>query len=196
MGIEQPSAIQGGVVMDPSEVLRDMVSDADPDVLRILGDTTGGDHSSDATADVSANTGGHGHGHDWGGDLAASGAIVTLLTTGRSAQKFLSRAWRNRYGTPIAPPAPPGPARPAGDDGPEPAEQLSQDQLVAFAKRHVVRQAQVEESLLSLSGFLREPELSACLVSLRYAEGGVYHVAVRVKGGRAVIHKYQVLTED
>ncbi|MEU9668491.1 hypothetical protein AB0E25_23360 [Streptomyces bobili] len=182
--------------MDPSELLRDMLSEADPDVLRILGDTTGGDHSTDATADASASTDGHGHGHDWGGDLAASGAIVTLLTTGRSAQKFLSRAWRNRYGTPVASPAPPGPARSTGADGPEPAEQLSQDQLVAFAKRYVVRQAHVDESLLTLSGFLREPELSGCLVSLRYAEGGVYHVAVLVKGGRAVIKKYNFLAED
>ncbi|MCX5524751.1 hypothetical protein OG342_18070 [Streptomyces bobili] len=185
--------------MDPSELLRDMLSDADPDVLSILGDTTGGDHSSDATAETSANTDGHSHRHDWGGDLAASGAIVTLLTTGRSAQKFLSRAWRNRYGTPIAPPAPSAPPDlpvPAGADGPEPAGQLSQDQLVAFAKRYVVREANVDEGLLSLSGFLREPELSGCLVSLRHAEGGVYHVAVRVKGGRAVIHKYEFLAED
>ncbi|MFF8192316.1 hypothetical protein ACF05L_15975 [Streptomyces bobili] len=182
--------------MDPSELLRDMVSDADPDVLSILGDTTGGDHSSDATADTSANTDGHGHGNDWGGDLAASGAVLMLLTTGRSAQKFLSRAWRNRYGTPIAPPALPGPARPAGADGPEPAEQLSQDQLVAFAKRYVVREAHVDEELLSLSGFLREPELSGCLVSLRHAEGGVYHVAVLVKGGRAAIKTYKFLAED
>ncbi|MBQ1094255.1 hypothetical protein [Streptomyces sp. B93] len=156
--------------MERSERLQHLLSQADPEVLALVSSSSAGADASDATGDDSR----HGGGHDVVDDIALTGGLAALLATGVRAQKFLRRMQRGRTATSDDRPHPP-----AGADGKTPNDPPTQKDLVDLAILYVVRRHRVPKDQLSFDSISYHDESQAWLVSLAYARGGVYDVAIK-----------------